>query len=80
MERHSCRWTAIRCSVMFSEQLLGYKFGGLERKRFVEEGVTTEGFRGLGRSFCKYWVIASVEERYLQGSANVLAFISKGLS
>jgi hypothetical protein len=41
MEMYSCRWNAIRSSVMFSEQLLRYKFGGLERKKFVEDEVTT---------------------------------------
>jgi len=41
MERYSCRWNAIRCSVMFSEQVLRCRFGGLERKIFVAEEATT---------------------------------------
>jgi hypothetical protein len=52
--------------------------------RFREEKICKRGsddgrLRGLGKSFCKHWVIASMEERYLQGSANVLAFIFKGI-
>jgi hypothetical protein len=47
--------------------------------RGIEEKVTTESFRGPGKSFCKHLAIASMEERYLHGNANVLAFMFKGI-